>query len=150
MSKLTLPLTNGEAIIDAWVGVETALADALQREGKPVPEPIAIKGCLDTGAEGELIDYALVERLGLKCAGYTRIYSTGDGFKIAGLYGISVKIKMLKGRNLLFDPVRAVAVIGVKKQLGFDALIGRDILTQLDFHFIGPEGKFTLELPERE
>src|SRR3954470_20095475 len=101
MSKLTLPLTNGEAIIDAWVGVESDLAEALRREGKPVPEPIAIKGCLDTGAEGELIDFSLVERLGLKCGGYTRIYSTGDGFKIAGLYGISVKIKMLQGRNLL-------------------------------------------------
>jgi len=54
-----------------WVG--TPVEEALKKADRKIPEPVAAKGMIDTGATGSVIQPAIAQQLGLQPVGIVSI-----------------------------------------------------------------------------
>jgi hypothetical protein len=112
--------------------------------GQLVPNPVQIRGLLDTGASGTAIDPTVLTALGLTPTGTTLVLTptTGNTPQPADQYDVGFLIPAPNGAPLFSQtlPVMASELLAAQ---GFHALIGRDILSQCVFVYNG-SGFFTL------
>ena len=66
MPHLTLQVSANGPVVDLLIGVSKPLADVLQKNGKPIPQPIQIRGLIDTGASGTCIDLQVLHAINAK------------------------------------------------------------------------------------
>jgi len=140
---LTIQISPGGPILDIQVGVSQARAQALQRAGRTVPNPIQIRGLVDTGASCTCIDPAVLQSLGLSPTGLVPMHtpSTGNQPHNMNLYDVSL---------ILMHPALTLSLGNMavgESQLsiqGIQALIGRDVLRRCLLVYDGQTGIFTL------
>jgi len=51
MPHLSLPITAAGPVLDFYVGVSIPREGALKQAGKPVPNPVLVRGLIDTWCE---------------------------------------------------------------------------------------------------
>lgn len=144
MAHFTLQVTPAGPIIEAFVGVSIPRREALLAAGQTVPNPIHIRGLLDTGASGTCVDPSVLAALGLTPTGTVPVSTptTGATPVVVDQYDIGLIIPAGNGQPLLSQTLPVVASELLAAQ-GFHALIGRDILSQCVFVYNG-SGFFTL------
>lgn len=111
--------------------------------GKPHPKVNNYKGLWDTGASGTVITKKIVDDLGLKPIGKTKVYHA-DGESIVNVYYINIFLP----NQVAFKFVKVTE----GKLGGTDVLIGMDIISRGDFAVTNFSGKttFTFRVPSLE
>lgn len=132
-------------VVNAFVGVSQARADALKAAGQPVPTPAHVIALVDTGASGTCIDPAILTGLGLTATGSVPVLtpSTGSTPHTADQYDVSFLIPTGPNQTPLVIPALPVMCSELAVQ-GIQALIGRDILRNCLLVYNGDIGLFSL------
>lgn len=60
-------------LVDIRLWVSIPVEEALKKAGSKIPEPVAAKGMIDTGATGSVIQPAIAQQLGLQPVGVVSI-----------------------------------------------------------------------------
>ena len=132
-------------MVDAYVGVSSGRAAALQKAQQPVPPPQRIRALIDTGASGSCMDPVVLKALGIQPTGVVPVITptTGATPAICSQYDVSIMIPAAK--SLPFQvPTTAVTEHEFFTAQGFHALIGRDILSRCILIYNGTLSLFTL------
>ncbi len=139
-------LTSDGALVDVVVGWSSQNAQQQRAALCPVPPPGGFRAILDTGAEMTCLDTAVIQQLSLPVEGVTITNVPAIG----GLtYGMQYKARLTLANpsgnpqdNLELDGLVVVELpLGT---LGYQALLGRDVLAVCDFFYSGKGGTFTL------
>lgn len=131
-------------MVDAFVSVSLPRRAALTAANQLVPNPIQIRGLLDTGASNTAIDPSVLTALGLTPTGTALVNTptTGNAPQTVDQYDVGFVIPGPDGGHL-FSQILPVIASELLASQGFHALIGRDILSQCVFVYNG-SGFFTL------
>jgi len=146
MPVLIAPLTAEGALVDVRIGWSDAAAKALRTALRPVPPPVDVRALIDSGAESSCVDPAVTQALGLPVGGFVMAnVPAHGGLTFATQHDASLTILHPSGDarlNLALGNLLMVELaIGV---LGYQALLGRDVLAGCRFLFDGPAGRFEL------
>jgi hypothetical protein len=146
-----MPLLKGSlgpdgALVDLLVGLSRPEVRRRRLAGNPVPAPIAIRALLDTGAECTCIDpQALTPlTLPLKGVGLANVPAAG-GLVGTSQHDASLTVVHPSGTaalNLVL-PEWPVCLLSLG-HLGYQALIGRDVLNRFLFVYDGAGQTYTL------
>jgi hypothetical protein len=131
-----------EVLISASAGHVRLLRHALAA----VPAPVPARALIDTGAEASCVDPAIITALNLPLGGITLANTPAlGGLASAGTYAISLTVVHPSGNTAEDLVVPRLLVLDIDLALlGYQALIGRDLLAQCDFLYSGPRGRFRL------
>jgi hypothetical protein len=146
MPILTGALIQEGALVDGLVGLSEPTLKGLRTALRPVPSPIHARALLDTGAEISCIDSSVVQNLGLSLAGTTFAnLPAHGGLTLGALYDIGLTILHPSNvpQNNLTIPTLCSLELSLA-HLGYQMLIGRDVLARCRFLFDGPRNKFHL------
>lgn len=143
MPHLTLPVSSDGPMVELYVGVSRPRREALEDAKQQVPQPIKIRGLVDTGASGTCVDSQALSSLGLSPTGQVPIHtpSTGGTPTLRPQYDVSITlshpdISMTMGEMPVIESQLSMQ--------GIQALIGRDVLRQCLFVYNGEEDQFML------
>lgn len=126
--------SNGGLLNQLITDIEIAPAfnpDDVNPQTKPYKP---YKALWDTGATGTVITKKIVDDLGLKQIGITKVFH-GDGSTDQPVYYINIMLPHRVG----FSYVRATE----GKLTGFDVLVGMDIIVKGDFAITNSDGRTT-------
>lgn len=136
---------DGE-LVDVEFGVSARALEQLRARLSPIAQPCAVRALIDTGAEVTCLDTALVQTVGLPTRGFTaaNIPAVG-GLTFRSQYDAAFTILHLSGRArdhlVISDPlILDISLAGV----GFQALVGRDVLARCRFLYEGISDRFEL------
>jgi hypothetical protein len=139
-------LSADGALVEVHVGWSAGQARLLRQAQRPVPPTLDARALLDTGAEVTCLDTVLVQQLSLPLAqlALANVPALG-GLRAGAHYHASVTIvhpssdpaQVLVLQNLL---ILEVPLAG----LGYQVLLGRDVLDRCDFLYGGRRQRFTL------
>jgi predicted aspartyl protease len=124
MPSFAVQLPNLQALgplVDIRVLVGTPVEQALQRAGTPVPQPVAVKAMIDTGASGSVIDPNTAKQLGLQPVGIVYI-STPSSVNVPCPQYV---VRFLFPNNVIIE---AFAIEAPMQGQQIQCLIGRDVL----------------------
>ena len=144
MPHLTVPITTAGALFPVLIGISQARRTVLQAVIANAPQLQPARALLDTGATSTVVDNSIITALGLDPRGTTLMTtpSTGEKPVVAYLYDVSV---WLMGTKLSDVLETSTQVIGADlKNLGFDVLLGRDILADCVVLYAGTAETCTL------
>lgn len=142
MPRLTFPLQVGKPVIDLIV---SAALPRLHLGGAQVPGGIQLRALIDTGAKRTCVDTAAVRALGLvpvmKAA--IRTASTGRSAMLRDVFDVAVA--SAGPPNLML--ASAVGALSIDLAWSpYQCLLGRDVLANCRFVYVGPAGRFDLEV----
>lgn len=134
------------ALVDVQVVWTVIGAQQLRMALQPVPPPVQVRAVLDTGADATCLDTAVVQALGLPFGGATLANVLAAGGMLArSQHDASLTMLHPSGDPKLHHTVQSLLIIELHlRSLGYDALIGRDVLDRLTFLYHGPRGRFRL------
>jgi len=134
------------ALVDIQVGMSAASALALRLALRSVPSPVSARAVLDSGAEITCVDQKIIQSLGLPWGGATLInLPAHGGLTISAQHDVSLIIVHPSSNAAANLVIRNLAVLEVQlAALGYEALIGRDILANCRFLYDGPRQRFRL------
>ena len=143
MPHVTAHIAAGGPVVELRVGVSLSRANALRQAGLDVPQQMAIRGLIDTGASCTCIDPGCLSFLGLQPTGQTVVHTptTGGTPHPCNQYDVSIML-LHPGLTLTFGVVPVIA--SDLSLQGIDALVGRDILVRCLFVYDGPANMFSL------
>jgi hypothetical protein len=145
MPVLTGPVRADGALVPVRVALSRPLRQALRRGGRPVPPPVDLLALLDPGAECTCIDPRSVRSLPLPIAGFGLVNApslAGVSFGRSLQAGLTVSHPDGAASSLEVPELTVVELdLG---QLGYKALVGRDVLARCMLVYDGPAGRFTL------
>jgi hypothetical protein len=146
-----VPVINGilqadGAVVEILVAPSRSKVQALQMAGSPIPAAVAARAVVDTGADCTSIDPQVLRPLGLPVKAFTLANMPAAGGRtLATQYDISLTILHPSGDRRLHLVIHDLLVVELPLGvLGYQALIGRDVLALGDFHYKGKAGSFTL------
>lgn len=151
MTRPTRSLTDTFAADDGpmvKVRIHFALADRrkFQAAGQTVPRPIEVRALIDTGAETSCVDKRAAARLGLPPLKITFTNApavTGLGFDVRVMAEMTVVHPSGNpGDDLVIDELE-ISELDLSA-VGYDVLIGRDLLARCVLTYDGLSGTFTL------
>jgi hypothetical protein len=132
--------------LDVRVGLSAVEIRRRRNAGEAIPAPISLRAIIDTGADSTCVDGPSVASLGLEISGITlanRPALGGLGPVIE--YDVSLTLIHPSGDPRKDFVLRAYPVIELPLgSLGFQALIGRDFLSQCQLFYDGPGNSFSL------
>jgi hypothetical protein len=144
MPHLSLNISAGGPIVEFFVGASVPRAEALKKAGQPVPNPILVRGLIDTGASCTSVDCTVLKQLRLVSTGSVPIHtpSTSSGTPhTVNQFDVSLILQHPK----LAWQFHAVPVIETNlAHQGILALVGRDILSNCLLCYDGQAGIFSL------
>jgi hypothetical protein len=134
------------ALVEVQLCWSAGQARRLRMAQRPVPPPLDARALLDTGAEITCIDGAVVQQLGLPLAqlALANVPVLG-GLRAGAHYHAGITVFHPSG-----DPGRALVLQNLLilevplAGLGYQALIGRDVLDRCDFLYGGRRQRFAL------
>jgi hypothetical protein len=147
MPKLTRAIIADGALVDVQVGWSAGRSRQLRATLKPVPPAISARAILDTGAEMTRIDVTIVRALGLTIGGTVLANLPAHGGLIgAGRYEASTFVVHPSGstKDNLAIPDLSVLELSLAS-LGYEVILGRDVLARCRFLYDGPANQFELE-----
>lgn len=145
MPVLNSRLEADGALVDVLVGLSRPGVRRLRSAGQTIPAPVALRALLDTGADCTCVDPQALAALPLllKGIGLANVPALG-GLRAVAQYdaGLTVVHPAGASQNLVIHehPIVELAL----NQLGYQMLIGRDLLDQWLFIRNGPAGLFSL------
>jgi hypothetical protein len=142
------------ASLTAYIGVSKARRETLQELGQDVPDPVKVRAMIDTGASCTCIVPKIAERLGLTPSGQTEMYSATsedkpvdqDEYDVGFLVvnpTTGLTTHAFQNVPLVMHTIKVVCTPALVN-LGYEALIGRDILAGCMFVYDGRNGKLLL------
>src|SRR5258708_6516737 len=142
-----MPILAGSIEVDGpavqlWVNMSSPRAAILRASNLPIPASVLIRGIIDTGASGTVIDEAIIQGLGLTPTGSVPIHtpSTGSTPVQRNLYDVSLWYSVTSSAHPITG---AIAVIGTDFTAhNIQALIGRDLLSKCSLMYNGPQSSF--------
>ena len=141
-------LSPDGALVDIHLNLIAPDLLTLRRRGQPIPQPIPLKALVDPGAEISCVsNQALtpLTQLGLKPRRFVPLNMPALGGLTWGAeYAVSIVI-LNPGNPRAGLHLRDHLVMEQDLQLlGYDALLGRDVLRHCLFVYNGPAQQFTL------
>jgi predicted aspartyl protease len=118
-----------------WIG--TPVEEVIRKAGRQVPQPVAVKGMIDTGATSSLIQPAIARQLGLKPVGVVPI-STPSSENVPCYQYV---LRFVFPNNVM---VEAIAVEAPLRGQQIQCLVGRDVLSHAVLVYTGYINQFTL------
>jgi hypothetical protein len=144
-----MPIVSGRirrdgALVKVRLAWSTSDAQRQRAALKPIPPPVEVMALLDSGAEATALDVGLVRSLGLPVAGITLANAPGvGGLNYTSQHEVDLTVLHRSGNPSRDLIVRDLMVIELNLgQLGYQALIGRDVLAGCRFLYDGPQGRF--------
>lgn len=142
----TWTLSDG-AVVPVRIGIAAADVQALRAAGRPIPQPVETTALIDTGAEITCLDPSVLARLALPFIGITPVnMPAGGGLTGGARHAGSLVVPHPSGRPR--DDFRVPTVTFTEIDLGalgYEMLIGRDLLVLCVFRLDGPNRTFTLD-----
>jgi len=147
MPVITGPLQADGVLIEAQFAWSATRAQQLRAALRPVPPSVQAKALLDTGAEITCLDTQLVQALGLPLGGLTLANLPAHGGLTGGaLYQAALTIVHPSGNAVDNLITNDLSVLGLSlSALGYEAILGRDILAKCRFLYDGLGNRFELE-----
>jgi predicted aspartyl protease len=124
-------------MVDMAVWVGTPVEEALRKVGAKPPDPIRVKGMIDTGATGSVIQPALAKELALQPVGLVTI-TTPSSENVPCLQYI---VRFVFPNKVIFE---ALAIEAPLRGQQIQCLIGRDVLAHGVLVYTGYINQFTL------
>lgn len=118
-----------------WIGI--AVENALKKSGTNVPAPFPVKGLIDTGATGSVIQPAVVQSLGLQPVGVISINTPSS----QNVRCYQYLVRLIFPNNVVVESLAIEAPL-VGQQI--QCLVGRDVLAHGVFVYTGYINQFTL------
>jgi hypothetical protein len=146
MSHFTLQIEGGGPILSASVSVSEPRLAALKAAGRAIPQPVAIRALVDTGASCTCVDPTVLNTLGLTPTGSVSVNTPSTGATPHDTYQFDVALLIPGPSNsspLVFQTIPVVSAELLAAQT-FHALIGRDILDKCVLVYNGGMKLFTL------
>jgi hypothetical protein len=149
MKTFHLAVQREGALVDVQIGISAVDALALRQAGRPVPPPITAKALIDTGADVTCVDdqaLAPLITLGLTPTRHvlTNLPATG-GMNFASEFAVSLTILHPSRRPKWHFQIRNQPIVEHPlASLGYQALLGRDVLSRCVLIYDGASGAFTL------
>ena len=127
------------------VSVPPEIAEAFTKQSKPIPNPVAGFGLIDTGATGSCVDEAVAKQLQLPIVNVVKMASASHAATDRNVYPLTFDILGLgpSGKITVSSPRVVGAELGVQ---GLVLLIGRDLLANVCLIYNGPAGQFTFTI----
>jgi hypothetical protein len=144
MPILTFALSPDGLAVQVLLGLSRANAQALRAAGQAIPQPVQLRALIDTGADLTSVVDAAVGPLGLLPLGPFAV-NTANGLTIVNRYAVSLTLLAPPGRPPQHLTRQNMPVIGMANApIGFDAIVGMDLLRDCLLVVDGPAGQFTL------
>jgi predicted aspartyl protease len=124
-------------LVDLRVWIGTPVEEALKNAGSKIPEPVAAKGMIDTGATGSVIQPALASQLGLQPVGVVSISTPSSENVPCAQY----VVRLILPNSVI---VEAFAIEAPLRGQDIQCLIGRDVLAHGVLVYTGYINQFTL------
>ena len=140
MPSFTTQLPNLQdlgPLVDMRVWVGTPVEQAIRKAGGKVPDPVAGKGMIDTGATGSVIQPTLVQQLGLQPIGVVNISTPSSESILCYQYSV----RLIFPNNVI---VETTAIEAPLKGQQIYCLVGRDVLAHGVLVYTGYINQFTL------
>ena len=134
------------AFVEVRAGWSQSSGRQLRAALRPVPPATQTQAILDTGAEMTCVDWAIITVLGLAFGGTTFAnLPAHGGLTGAGVFDVSLTIVHPSGNATDNLVIPAMSVLGVSlSPVGYDVLLGRDLLANCRFLYEGPTNQFEL------
>ena len=152
MNTFSGPIDADGLVLRVAIGLSATMTSGFQRAGRAVPQPAVIDALIDTGADVTVIDRRVIAsftRHGLTQHRFVLLNAPAAGVRVvAG--GVGVTSEYLVGMSLPHGSaaplrLRTFPVLeGDLSSLGYDAVIGRDVLAHCTLFYDGPGRRFTL------
>lgn len=144
MPHFTLSIGPDGPMLDAVVAVSEGRGLSLQAANQPLPSPVKIRALLDTGASCTCVDPSVPAALGLTPTGIAQLTVASGATEPREEFDVSLFIPAKPGdAPMVFRTIKVVAT-PLKAAQGFDALIGRDILSLCVVTYNGSVNLFTV------
>jgi hypothetical protein len=130
------------AMIDVVVGLSAPQAKVLEQIGLPPIWPILSKAMLDTGASSTLVDFSLVNDLGLLPTGQVEIKTPSTGTEPLIAPTFNVQLQLIGPPHVSVAPVLKVIAADLSP-FGIRVLLGRDVQSRCLLIYNGPSDQFT-------
>jgi len=140
MPSFTTQLPNLQAlgpVVDMRVWIGTPVEEVLKKSGDSLPDPVLVKGMIDTGATGTVIQPEIAKKLRLQPVGVVTI-STLSSENVPCYQYI---VRLIFPSNVI---VEAIAVEAPLKGQHIQCLIGRDVLAHGVLVYTGYINQFSL------
>src|SRR5262249_40536568 len=146
MPILSFPCQDMGPLVEIEVGWSRSRLQALRRSLRPIPPPVRIDALIDTGSDTTCLDTTVVAQLGLPYGSMMLANLPAlRRLSLAIEHDAGVRILQPSGNPaedfILTDLVILELELG---RVGYQALLGRDVLAHCDFLYQGPAGRFQL------
>jgi hypothetical protein len=134
------------ALVEVSVGWSKGASQNQRMALRPVPSPITVRALLDSGAEMTCVDASIIRKLGLPFGGtvFANLPAHG-GFSVQSVHDASLTILHPSGKAQDNWALPDLSVLDLSlASLGYEALIGRDILNRSRFLYHGIANRFRL------
>lgn len=149
MNSLSVARTPDGPLVELVIGLAAPDVQVLRQAGRPIPQSVTVQALLDCGSEITCADAQVLAALTSSGMTLARLVFTNvpalSGLGAACVYAAGLTIVHPSGDpktnlHLQEHPIAEVAL----GHLGYQALIGRDILDECLFIYDGPGKTFTL------
>jgi hypothetical protein len=146
MPYLTGAVLAGGPLVHLRIEVSVPRALALRRAGQAVPQAVDLRALLDTGADATCIDTRQVPFLAQETPAFTIVGTPAGGWTVGLQYDVSLTVVHPQSgkRSSLVFPSLPIVDVALAPFLGYEALVGRDVLERCLLVYDGQGKTFTL------
>jgi hypothetical protein len=137
---------NEGALVEVMLGWSAAGTQQQRMSLRPVPPPLQARALLDTGADMTCVDPALIQQLGLPFVGMVPAnLPAHGGLTFSAIHDAGFTILHPSGSAHDALAILNLSVLELSvSPLGYQVLIGRDVLARCRFLYNGPGNTFRL------
>ena len=106
---------------------------------KSFPEASTVRALIDTGSSSTVLKESIAEELGLEAVSTATIHTASSANVVCAEYDLKLVVRP--------DMIFHVRALGLPMDgQSFGCLIGRDLLAQCGFVYLGPQNQFVLSI----